>query len=135
MKLLTHPAIQIGIGAIGGIVFGLLVGDWAANLKFIGDLFIRLIQMSIVPLVMASVIVATGSMTGTGTGRIAFRTFKWMLGFSAVAAALAWLLSVLIQPGAGMVYDQPLDSALGRIRAGGIGLAGHPAQLRLHQHL
>lgn len=112
MKLLTHPAIQIGIGAIGGIVFGLLVGDWAANLKFIGDLFIRLIQMSIVPLVMASVIVATGSMTGTGTGRIAFRTFKWMLGFSAVAAALAWLLSVLIQPGAGMLYDQPLDSAL-----------------------
>lgn len=112
MKLLTHPAIQIGIGAIGGIAFGLLVGDWAANLKFIGDLFIRLIQMSIVPLVMASVIVATGSMTGTGTGRIAFRTFKWMLGFSAVAAGLAWLLSVLIQPGAGMVYDQPLDSAL-----------------------
>lgn len=112
MKLLTHPAIQIGIGAIGGIVFGLLVGDWAANLKFIGDLFIRLIQMSIVPLVMASVIVATGSMAGTGTGRIAFRTFKWMLGFSAVAAVLAWLLSVLIQPGAGMVYDQPLESGL-----------------------
>ena len=112
MKLLTHPAIQIGIGAIGGIVFGLLVGDWAANLKFIGDLFIRLIQMSIVPLVMASVIVATGSMTGTGTGRIAFRTFKWMIGFSAVAAVLAWLLSSLIQPGAGMVYDQPLDSGL-----------------------
>ncbi len=51
-------------------------------------------------------------MTGTGTGRIAFRTFKWMLGFSAVAAGLAWLLSVLIQPGAGMVFDQPLDSAL-----------------------
>ncbi len=51
-------------------------------------------------------------MTGTGTGRIAFRTFKWMLGFSAVAAGLAWVLSVLIQPGAGMVYDQPLDSAL-----------------------
>ena len=112
MKLLTHPAIQIGIAAIGGIVFGLLVGDWAANLKFIGDMFIRLIQMSIVPLVMASVIVATGSMTGTGTGRIAFRTFKWMLGFSAVAAVLAWALSVRIQPGAGMVYDQPLDSGL-----------------------
>ncbi|WP_006245578.1 dicarboxylate/amino acid:cation symporter [Mycolicibacterium tusciae] len=112
MKLLTHPAIQIGIAAIGGIVFGLIVGDWAANLKFIGDLFIRLIQMSIVPLVMASVIVATGSMTGTGTGRIAFRTFKWMIGFSAVAAVLAWLLSSLIQPGAGMVYDLPLESGL-----------------------
>ncbi|MBM7415520.1 MULTISPECIES: dicarboxylate/amino acid:cation symporter [Nocardiaceae] len=112
MKFLRHPAGQIGIAAIGGIAFGLVVGDWAANLKFIGDLFIRLIQMSIVPLVMASVIVATGSMTGTGTGKIAFRTFKWMIGFSFVAAVLAWVLASVIRPGAGMVFTQELDPSL-----------------------
>lgn len=112
MTTLRHPALQIGIAAIAGIIFGLLVGEWAANIKFIGDMFIRLIQMSIVPLVMASVIVATGSMTGTGTGKIAFRTFKWMIGFSAVAALLAWLLSSLIQPGADMVYTEELDPSL-----------------------
>lgn len=112
VKIMGHPAAQIGLAAIGGIVFGLVVGDWAANLKFIGDLFIRLIQMSIVPLVMASVIVATGSMSGTGTGKIALRTFKWMIGFSVVAAVLAWLLSSLIQPGAGMVFSQSLDPSL-----------------------
>ncbi len=111
-KTLSHPAVQIGVAAIGGIVFGLLVGEWAANLKFIGDLFIRLIQMSIVPLVMASVIVATGSMAGAGTGRIAARTFKWMLGFSFVAAVLAWALSTLIRPGAGIVFDQEVDADL-----------------------
>ncbi len=111
-KTLTHPAVQIGVAAIGGIVFGLLVGDWAANLKFVGDMFIRLIQMSIVPLVMASVIVATGSMTGSGTGKIAVRTFKWMIGFSVVAAVLAWALSALIQPGAGIVFDEGVDSSL-----------------------
>ena len=64
MKALKNPALQIGTAAIAGIAFGLVVGDWASNLKFVGDLFIRLIQMSIVPLVMASVIVATGSMSG-----------------------------------------------------------------------
>lgn len=112
MKVLVHPAVQIGIAAIAGLAFGLSVGEWAANLKFIGDMFIRLIQMSIVPLVMASVIVATGSMNGAGTGRIALRTFKWMLGFSAVAAVLAWLLGELIRPGAGMVFDGELDSEL-----------------------
>ncbi|SDU50216.1 Sodium:dicarboxylate symporter family protein [Gordonia westfalica] len=69
MKALKHPALQIGIGAIAGLVFGLIVGEWSANLKFIGDMFIRLIQMSIVPLVLASVIVATASMSGAGTGR------------------------------------------------------------------
>jgi len=112
MKALSHPAFQIAVGAVAGLIFGLIAGEWAANLKFVGDMFIRLIQMSIVPLVMASVIVATGSMTGAGTGRIAFRTFKWMLGFSVVAAVLAWVLSVLIRPGAGMEFSGEVDSSL-----------------------
>ncbi len=114
MKLtaLKNPAILIGVAAIAGIVFGLLVGDWAADLKVVGDVFIRLIQMAIVPLVMASVIVATGSMGGAGTGKLAFRTFKWMIGFSVVAAALAVLLSYLFQPGAGATFAGEIDPAL-----------------------
>lgn len=102
--LLRNPALHIGVAAITGMVFGLIVGDWAANLQFLGDMFIRLIQMSIVPLVMASVIVATGSMSGKGTGRMAARTFGWMLAFSFVAAVLAWGLGTLIRPGDGMVF-------------------------------
>ena len=54
---------------IGGVIFGMIVGDWAANLDFVGKIFIRLIQMSIVPLVLASIITATGSMSGSGMGR------------------------------------------------------------------
>lgn len=112
MKTLKSPAFQIGIGAVAGIVFGLVVGEWAGNLKFIGDLFIRLIQMAIVPLVMASVIVATGAMTGSGTGRLALRTFTWMIGFSIAAAVLAWGLSVLFQPGAGIDFSAQIDPTL-----------------------
>lgn len=111
-KYATHLATQIGVGAIAGVAFGLVVGEWAANLQFIGDMFIRLIQMSIVPLVLASVIVATASMSGAGTGRIAARTFGWMLGFSAVAAVLAWVLSDWIKPGAGMVFTGEPDPSL-----------------------
>ena len=112
MKLLKHPAAQIGIAAVLGIIFGLIVGEWAANIKFVGDLFIRLIQMSIVPLVMTSVIVATGSMTGSGMGQLAFRTFKWMIGFSVVAAVVAWLLGTVIQPGAGITFTGGVDPSL-----------------------
>ncbi|PUB31976.1 Na+/H+-dicarboxylate symporter [Promicromonospora sp. AC04] len=112
MKALKHPALQIGIAAVAGIAFGLLVGDWAANVKFVGDLFIRLIQMSIVPLVMASVISATASISGKGAGTLAGRTFAWMIGFSLVAAVLAWGLSTLFQPGSGMVFDGELDPTL-----------------------
>ena len=109
---LKNPALQIGVGAILGIAFGLAVGEWAANLKFVGDLFIRLIQMAIVPLVMSSVIVATGAMTGLGMGKMAFRTFKWMIGFSVVAAVLAWGISAVIRPGAGIDFSGSVDPAL-----------------------
>lgn len=112
MRSLKSPSVQIGAAAIGGILFGLLVGEWAANLRFVGDIFIRLIQMSIVPLVMTSVIVATGALSGTGMGKLAFRTFKWMLGFSFVAAVLVWGLSALIQPGTGMTFDGEVDASL-----------------------
>jgi len=112
MKALKNPAAQIGIAAVAGILFGLIAGEWAANLKFIGDLFIRLIQMAIVPLVMVSVIVATGSISGKGTGRLALRTFGWMSVFSIVAAVLAWALSALIQPGVGMVFSGEVDPTL-----------------------
>ncbi|MBE1876051.1 dicarboxylate/amino acid:cation symporter [Myceligenerans pegani] len=112
MQAWRNPALQIGVAAVAGVAFGLLAGEWAANLKFVGDLFIRLIQMSIVPLVMASVIVATGSMSGKGAGRLAARTFAWMISLSVVAAVLAWILSVLIRPGAGMVFDGELDPTL-----------------------
>ena len=52
---------QILVAAIGGIAFGAVVGPWASNLKFIGDIFIRLIQMSVVLLVMSAVAGAVGA--------------------------------------------------------------------------
>ena len=55
---------QILIATAGGIVFGALVGEWASNLKFIGDIFIRLIQMSVVLLVMSAVASAVGGGDG-----------------------------------------------------------------------
>ena len=38
------------IATVAGIIFGSVVGPWATNLKFIGDIFINLIQMSVVVL-------------------------------------------------------------------------------------
>ncbi len=111
-SLVRHPAILIGVGAIGGVVFGVIAGDWAANLKVVGDIFIRLIQMAIVPLVMTSVIVATGSMSGVGAGRLTARTFTWMLSFSAVAALVAVGLSTVLQPGAGVTFTGGVDPSL-----------------------
>ncbi len=106
-KIKQSTTIQIVIATIAGVVFGSLVGEWSSNLKFIGDIFIRLIQMSVVVLVMTSVISAIGDMgrdkSESGIGfKMGLNTFKWILVFTGISAALGYFLSVIIQPGIGM---------------------------------
>lgn len=93
---------QILVATIAGIVFGSIVGPWASNLKFIGDIFIRLIQMSVVLLVMSAVAAAVGGGDGKDVGKMSFHTFKWIIGFTLVAAALGMGLAMLIKPGIGI---------------------------------
>ena len=75
---------QILIATVGGIVFGALVGPWAGNLKFIGDIFLRLIQMSVVLLVMSSVAAAVGGGDGKDVGKMGVHTIKWIVFFTAI---------------------------------------------------
>lgn len=93
---------QILIATVAGIIFGTIVGPWAGNLKFIGDIFIRLIQMSVVLLVMSSVSAAVGGGDGKDVGKMGFHTFKWIIFFTIISAALGMLLSMVIQPGTGI---------------------------------
>ncbi|WP_218823019.1 dicarboxylate/amino acid:cation symporter [Microbacterium sp. Yaish 1] len=111
-RALKSPALQIGLAALLGIAFGLVLGDAAAGIAFVGDIFIRLIQMSIVPLVMSSIIFAIGSLRGSGMGRLATRTFAWMLAFAAVAAVVAWIIGSVLQPGAGVDFSGAVDPSL-----------------------
>lgn len=93
---------QILIATVGGIVFGAIVGPWASNLKFIGDIFIRLIQMSVVILVMSAVAAAVGSGDGQDVGKMGFHTFKWIIGFTIISAGFGVVLSMLLKPGIGI---------------------------------
>lgn len=93
---------QILVATVAGIVFGSIVGPWAANLKFIGDIFIRLIQMSVVLLVMSAVAAAVGGGDSKDVGKMGFHTFKWIIFFTLISAALGMILSMIIRPGVGI---------------------------------
>ncbi|WP_264472778.1 dicarboxylate/amino acid:cation symporter [Extibacter muris] len=101
-RLSISLTTQILIATIGGIIFGALVGPWASNIKFIGDIFIRLIQMSVILLVMSAVAAAVGSGDGQDVGKMGFHTFKWIILFTIISAGMGIALSMLIQPGVGI---------------------------------
>ncbi|MDR0562979.1 MAG: dicarboxylate/amino acid:cation symporter [Spirochaetaceae bacterium] len=102
------PTTLILIGTVGGIVFGSFAGPFAANLKFIGDIFIRLIQMSVVLLVMTSITTAVGKMD-IGAGKMGFHTFKWIICFTVVSAFLGLALGTIIRPGDGITVADSSD--------------------------
>lgn len=111
---------QILISTAGGIVFGSLVGEWASNLKFIGDIFIRLIQMSVVLLVMSAVASAVGGGDGQDVGKMGFHTFKWIIIFTVISAGLGVALSMLLQPGIGVEIASAADVANSSVETGSI---------------
>ncbi len=102
---------QILIATVGGILFGTIIGPWAANLKFIGDIFIRLIQMSVVLLVMSAVAAAVGSGDGQDVGKMGFHTFKWIIAFTVISAGFGVALSMLFKPGVGIEIASAEDVA------------------------
>ena len=111
---------QILIATAGGIVFGSLVGEWDSNLKFIGDIFIRLIQMSVVLLVMSAVASAVGGGDGQDVGKMGFHTFKWIIIFTVISAGLGVALSMLLQPGIGVEIASAADVANSSVETGSI---------------
>ncbi len=108
---------QILIATVGGIIFGALVGPWTENIKFIGDIFIRLIQMSVVLLVMTSVSAAVGSGNQEGVGKMGFHTIKWIVVFTLISAGVGLLLAQLIQPGVGISLSESAMVEAGAVEA------------------
>ena len=90
------------IATLAGIVFGSIVGPWASNLKFIGTIFIRLIQMSVVCLVMTSVAAAIGGIEGKGAGKMGLVTFICIIVFTLISAGLGLALGLIVKPGVGV---------------------------------
>ena len=94
---------QILIATFGGL-FGGIVGPWSSNLKIFGDIFLRIIQMSVIMLVMSAVIVAVGRGSVGDAGKMGFHTFKWIIFFTLTSAFMGAVLAYYIQPGTGVAH-------------------------------
>ena len=89
--------VAMGVGALTGTIFGVPAAD---QVGWIGDLFMKLLRMIIVPLVLTSIISGVASVGG---GRDIGRLFGKTLGYYALSSLLAALTGLffvnLIRPG------------------------------------
>lgn len=93
---------QIMIAMVLGIVVGLAVGPSIEPIKIFGDIFLNLIQMSVVVLVMGAVIEAVGDLDAKGLGKLGLKMAIWFMASTFLAAALGIILGYIIQPGTGV---------------------------------
>ncbi len=102
MKLHT----QILLGLLLGAVLGPLMGDFATDIKPIGDAFINLLVMIVVPLVMASLIVGTASLGDLRKlGRIGLKTVGYYVVATALAVTIGLVAAEMLDPGVGLDED------------------------------
>lgn len=92
-------------------------GETALGLFYIaGQLFIRALQLVIVPMVFTSIVLAIGQITDMTTlKRISFKTVGWFLIYSFFALLLAGVVGMIIyNAGLFNVYIEGLESTVGK---------------------
>ncbi|MDN5388311.1 MULTISPECIES: cation:dicarboxylate symporter family transporter [Bacillus] len=108
-RLKLGLATQIFLGLILGVAAGAI---WFGNpavatyLQPVGDLFLRLIKMIVIPIVVSSLIVGVaGAGSGKKVGRLGFRTILYFEIITTFAIVLGLLLGNIIQPGHGVNFS------------------------------
>jgi proton glutamate symport protein len=94
---------QIFLGLILGVIFGYLFPEYGKALKPIGDIFIRMIKMIVVPLVFSSLVMG---IAGTGDfkklGRLGGKAIIWFEIATTFALIIGLVVVNVLQPGVGV---------------------------------
>ncbi len=104
-KMKISLAWQMMIGLALGVVVGAIVDSSLATtyLKPLGDLFIRLIRMVVVPLVIATIIAGSAGISDTSKlGRVAVKVLLIYAATTGIAVACGLFFAGIIQPGQGL---------------------------------
>lgn len=105
-KFFGQLYVQVLIGVCAGIIVGAVNPHLGADLKPLGDAFIRLIKMVFAPVIFSMVVLGIAKMDSMKElGRVGARALIYFEVLSTFALALGLLVVNLVKPGAGMNID------------------------------
>lgn len=100
MKLKLHW--QILIALFLGVIVGSLFGERILWISFLGDIFLRLLKMIIIPLIIASIISGVTSIgSAKKLGNLGAKTFIYYISTSLLAIITGLILVNIVKPGVG----------------------------------
>jgi Na+/H+-dicarboxylate symporter len=91
---------QVLIALVAGVAFGWRAPAAAESIGFLGDLFLRLLKMIIIPLIFTSLVSGIASLgTARSVGRVGIRTIFYYTVSTTLAITVGLTLVNIIQPG------------------------------------
>jgi len=101
--IIRNLGFQILLAMCAGIIVGIFMGPKAHVFAPLGELFIQLIKMLVIPLVAISIISGSASLGATkSAGKIGIGTIVYYIGTTAFAVILGLLLGEIFKPGSGL---------------------------------
>lgn len=97
------------IAMVAGIVVGFFLGEKGAIFAPLGDIFILLLKMVIIPLIFFSIVSGAAALGETGSaGKVGIITIIYYMGTSAVSVVLGLLAGNIFKPGLGVEIPESL---------------------------
>lgn len=113
-KLKVGLTTQIFIAMIAGTVLGLLLGKTAMPLKLIGDVWLNLVKLAIIPIVLFVIMAGiVNQKDSKALGRISLRIMIYYLLTTVIACSIGLIVAQLVEPGIG---EAALKMAEGKAR-------------------
>jgi Na+/H+-dicarboxylate symporter len=91
---------RILIGLILGVILGLVFKEKILWIQPLGDLFVRLLKMIMMPIIVSTLIVGASSVSPANLGKVGIRVIVFYLITSAAAVIIGLTMGVLFQPSA-----------------------------------
>lgn len=96
-----------------GVIVGMIWGPGAESIVWIGDLFIRLIRMVVVPLVFVTLVSGVVSMGDPSKlGSLGIKTLSIYMATTLIAITIGLTLAVIMRPGVGVDLSAAVPNAV-----------------------
>lgn len=98
--------LRVAIGFLLGIVFGFVLPELAISTKVVGDIYLTMIKMMIIPIIFCAVCCGIANISdGSTLRRIGFKTVALYVIMFIFSAMLSLGVAYLIRPGLGVQFD------------------------------